>query len=366
MTRAIAESNTLPASFGSIHNLKAVTRACRDAIETLVRLLSDGRGLRPGDLDHLGAMGAREAENDMPLEVVLGAYRIAARVLWQDVISESVKRNELPTDTVVAATGYVLEYLDQISGAVGKAYLETRERIVLQRDRDRERILIRLVAGDVSDEVQQLAAASDIKLAPPYRIVAFTTTPQEKEAVEDHWRQTGALLVPSLPGITLALLNPAQSVGDVVKKLAETAGSLQCCRGPVAHTLADIQPAAKITAEALAAARVLQPDRTNIEFTQLVPFAVLSENKFATDAFVRAELSAFDSLTDKQRTQALATVDAVLGTQSLAAAAERLGLHRHTLVYRLEKLRDLGINLTDAEARNRLWLARQMSRLAAV
>src|SRR5580704_5322424 len=132
MTRAIAKSNTLPANFGSIRNLRAVTRACRDAIETLVRLLSDGRGLREGDLDRLGAMGAREAENDMPLEVLLGAYRIAARVLWQDVISESVKRNELPTDTVVAATAYVLEYLDQISGAVGKAYLETRERIVLQ------------------------------------------------------------------------------------------------------------------------------------------------------------------------------------------------------------------------------------------
>jgi DNA-binding PucR family transcriptional regulator len=59
-------------------------------------------------------------------------------------------------------------------------------------------------------------------------------------------------------------------------------------------------------------------------------------------------------------------MDAVLSTQSLAAAAEKLGLHRHTLVYRLEKLHDRGINLTDPEARNRLWLARQMSRLAAV
>ena len=72
MTRAIAESNTLPKNFGSLRNLKAVTRACRDAIETLVRLLSDGQGLRPGDLDRLGAMGAREAENDMPLAVLLG------------------------------------------------------------------------------------------------------------------------------------------------------------------------------------------------------------------------------------------------------------------------------------------------------
>jgi sugar diacid utilization regulator len=332
----------------------------------MVRLLSDDRGLRPGDLDRLGAMGAREAENDMPLEVLLGAYRIAARVLWQDVISESVKRNELPTDTVVAATAYVLEYLDQISGAVGKAYLETRERIVLQRDRDRERILIRLVAGDVSDQVQQLAAASDLELAPPYRVVAFTTTPQHKDAVDAHWRQTGALLVPSLPGITLALLHPSQSVRDIVKTLGDIGITSQCCRGPVADTLADIQPAAKITAEALAAARVLHPDKTHVEFTQLAPFAVLNENRFATDAFIHAELSAFDSLTQKQRDQALATVDAVLGTQSLAAAAEALGLHRHTLVYRLEKLRERGINLTDAEARNRLWLARQMSRLAAV
>ena len=66
----------------------------------------------------------------------------------------------------------MLEYFDEISAAVGGAYLETRERLLRQRDRDRDRILQRLLAGDASTELRRIAASAELTLLPPYTVVA--------------------------------------------------------------------------------------------------------------------------------------------------------------------------------------------------
>src|SRR5579863_6011353 len=81
MTRAIVAELALPAQFRSIGYLRSITGACRDALRTLLRQLHDGRGLRSADLQRLGSMGAQQAEMGVPLEVLLAAYRLAARVV---------------------------------------------------------------------------------------------------------------------------------------------------------------------------------------------------------------------------------------------------------------------------------------------
>ena len=50
-------------------------------------------------------------------------------------------------------------------------------------------------------------------------------------------------------------------------------------------------------------------------------------------------------------------------TPSVNQAATPLGLHRHTIVYRVRRLADLGIDLEVPAARHRLWLALQCNRL---
>ena len=147
MTRQIVSGISLPESrFRTLGYFRTVTAACRDALRTFVRLLRDGRGLRAGDLERLGSMGAQQAELEVPLELVFGAYRLAARVLWDEVIGQPALLNDVPPSTVIGVTSTVLEYFDEISAAVGRAYLETRERLLRQRDRDRDRILQRLLA----------------------------------------------------------------------------------------------------------------------------------------------------------------------------------------------------------------------------
>src|ERR1700689_2268590 len=67
MTRHIVSGISLPESrFRTLGYFRTVTAACRDALRTFVRLLRDGRGLRAGDLERLGAMGAQQGGVEGP------------------------------------------------------------------------------------------------------------------------------------------------------------------------------------------------------------------------------------------------------------------------------------------------------------
>ncbi|HYL71866.1 MAG TPA: hypothetical protein VEY89_11250, partial [Candidatus Dormibacteraeota bacterium] len=257
MTRQIVSGTpSLEDRFLTRGYLRVITAACRDAFRTLVRLLNDGRGLRPVDLTRLGSMGAQQAELGVPLEVVFGAYRVAAKVVWLEVIGEPALLNQVPPATVVAVTGRVLEYFDEISAAVGQAYLETRERLMRQRDRDRDRILQRLVAGDTSADLRRLAAAADLSLHPPYRVVAAAVAaPEAERSFDDIWRAAGALLVSGEPGSWVALL----PVGADVAELCASVEGVVFGLGPTATTLEDVAPAARQARRALDVGRKLDP-----------------------------------------------------------------------------------------------------------
>jgi len=361
MTRGIAEGTALPDHrLRRLSYLRTVTIACRDAFGTLVRLLHDGRGLRPGDLDRLGSMGAQQAELDVPLEVVFGAYRVAAKVVWQEVIGESALRHEVPPATVVAVTGQVLEYFDEISAAVGRAYLETRERLMRQRDRDRDRILQRLLGGDASDELRRLAAATDLTLSPPYRVVACAVSDGNgARQLDSVWRRAGSLLLSDEPGVWIALLPADREVSDLCAGVAGATFGV----GPVAATLESVAPAARRARLALDVGRRLDPDRLMHSDAEVGVFAALAADPDALRRFVDRTLGDLAGNSRARNREMLATIEALLDHRSIGEAAEALGVHRHTVVYRIARLRDSGLDLDDPQQRHHLWLALRCLRL---
>jgi hypothetical protein len=332
MTRQIIAGTALgDQRFRSTAYLRAVTTACQDAFRTLVRLLNDGRGLRAGDLARLGSMGAQQAEMGVPLEVVFGAYRLAAKVVWLEVIGEPALLNQVPAATVVAVTGRVLEYFDEISAAVGQAYLETRERLMRQRDRDRDRILQRLLAGDASTDLRRLAATADLTLHPPYQMVACAVGSTEVERhLDDVWRAAGALLVSDEPGRWTALVPTGRDVAELCSEVDGAVFGL----GPSAATLEEIAPAARQARRALDVGRRLEPDR---------------QCHYVLGPLLAQKPSRVEELLD--------TLRALLGTRSIGDAADELKVHRHTVVYRAGRLREMGIDVDDPQQRHTLWLA---------
>ena len=367
MTRAIAADVTLPAQFRSIGYLRSVTGACRDALRTLLRQLHDGRGLRTADLQRLGSMGAQQAEMGVPLEVLLAAYRLAARVVWRELIGNPMVTQDLPGPTVIAITGQVLEYLDEISGAVGAAYLETREHLMRRRDRDRDRLLQRLVAGDAGDELRRLAAATDLELRPPYAVLACRVpTDVAERALDQVLRPRGVLLVADEPATWMALVPSRLSARAVIEEAGRAAPAdapLRWGVGPTATSLEDIAACARRARDALRVGFLLDPDVTSWDDSLVGVFATLAADPEAMRRYVDALLGGVLEGPAERATSLLETLEALLVSPSLNEAAAMLGVHRHTIVYRVRRLAEAGVNLDQPAARHRLWLALQCTRL---
>jgi len=376
MARRLAAEIQLPAEFRSRAYLRSVVRACRDGIRTLLLQLHDHRRHHTAELARLGRAGERQAEMGVPLEVLLSAYRLAARVVWQEVIGEAGRLRELEPATILAVSEQVLDYLDQISGAVGRAYLETRERILRQRDRDRDRVLQRLLAGDVTTDLRRLAASLDLDLAPPYRVLACWLSPgvDADPVLATAWRKAGALLVADEPGTWVALVRAdadvqrlAQVGADAVHKARggeEATIPLRVAAGPVAPRLEDIADSARRARRALAMGTRLTPDALVHDDRDLGIFALLSADPAELRAHVQHVLGPLLQGSSTRSAMLLATLEALVSTRGLNEAAAQLGIHRHTVVYRLQRLRDLlGVDLDDPAQRHRLWLALQAARL---
>jgi PucR C-terminal helix-turn-helix domain/GGDEF-like domain len=370
LARRLSEELELPPEFSRIRYLRAIVAACRDGLHALLRQLHDGRKAHPAELATLGLAGAQQAELGVPLEVLLRGYRLAAKVVWREVVDAGTRMGGLSPETVVALSEQVLEYLDEISGAVGGAYLETRERLVRQRDRERDRVLGRLLAGDASSELRRLAAACDLELRPPYRILACAVAPgpDVDRLLGAAWRSARALLVVADRGVWTALVDGDAEVDALCRSGSRAMapagdGALVIGVGPVAATLDEVAAAARRAHRALDVGRRLRPGELVHEDVELGVFAALDADPDALRAHVGRLLGGMVDGSARSAEQ-LRTLEAVLGSRSLGDAAARLGVHRHTVVYRLERIGALlATDLEDPLVRHRLWLALQAHRL---
>ena len=370
LARRLSEELELPPEFSRMRYLRAIVAACRDGLHALLRQLHDGRRPHPAELATLGLAGAQQAELGVPLEVLLRGYRLAAKVVWREVVDAATRMGGLPPETVVALSEQVLEYLDEISGAVGSAYLETRERLVRQRDRERDRVLGRLLAGDASTELRRLAAACDLELRPPYRLLACAVAPgvDADRLLGAAWRSARVQLVAGDRGVWTALVDGEAGVerllGDGMRAMApKPEGVLVIGVGPVAASLEEVAAAARRAHRALDVGRRLRPGELVHEDVELGVFAALDADPDALRAHVERLLGGMVDGSARSAEQ-LRTLEAVLEARSLGDAATQLGIHRHTVVYRLERIATrLAVDLDDPAVRHRLWLALQAQRL---
>ena len=363
MARRIATEIALPRHFDNLAYLRSIVSACRDALRVLVRRLHDGRGPRAGDLDRLAQTGAVQADLGVALDVLLSAYRTAAKVVWEEVVGTVAREHEMPSATLIALAAQVIDYLDEISAAVGTAYLERRELLLRRRDQERDRVLHRLLAGDASDELRVAAAASDLDLAPPYRVLAVLRPGDADPLAERAWPPAGALAVAASEGVWVLLIDPRTDVATLCDAALRADPQLAFGIGPVAERLGDVSNAARRARRALEVGLRLEPERRVHDDAELGVFAVLDADPEAVRRFCASVLGPLSRDGADRRGELLQTLDAVLSTSGLGDAAARLGLHRHTIVYRLQRIRDLGIPIDDPARRHLLWLALRSRRL---
>lgn len=376
MTRRITASVAMPPDFSKIGDLRSVLRACRDALHTLIRLLHDGRGLRAGDLDRLGSMGAQQAEMEVPLEVLLSAYRLAAKVVWEQVTAALATEVDiaLPPSAVFGMAEQVLTYLDDISGAVGAAYLQTRERRVRERDRDRDRVLQRLLGGDASPQLRRQALAVDLDLSQPFRVVAGIVLDRDEASehnLDGLWRELGGLSTAEHRGSWISLLPAGADLPSAWQRFDRAAGgsgnpaqpAIALGVGPVAQSVEEIAGAAERARGALRVGLKLHPGEPFHLDDEVGIFTALAADLPALRRYASHVLGQLGEHAEARDLELRLTLEALLAQPSLGDAAATLGVHRHTVVYRLRRLRELGVDPNIPGQRPRLWLALQALRL---
>jgi len=363
MARRIAAEVRPPGAFNTIAYYRSIVSACRDALRVLVRRLHDGRGPRAGDLDRLAQTGAIQADLGLPFDVLLSAYRVAAKVVWEEVVGTVAREHEMPSATLVALAAQIIEYLDEISAAVGAAYLERRERLLRRRDQERDRVLHRLMAGDVSAELRVAAAACELDLAPPYRVIACTWPGDQDQLAELVVRPLRALTVSAAEDTWLLLIDPRADHLQPCLAASHANPAAVFGFGPVADRLADVAGAAHRAQRALDVGQRLEPERRIHDDAELGVFAVLDTDPEAMRRFVATILGPLTAAGADRHGELHETLEAVLSTSGLGEAAAKLGLHRHTVVYRLQRIRDRGLPIDDPARRHLLWLALRARRL---
>ncbi|MGP8249478.1 MAG: PucR family transcriptional regulator [Candidatus Dormibacteria bacterium] len=367
---AIEMARTIPqaegfgggSAFGS-----EVLAACREGVGTMLSLWAESRPPSHAELQQLSRMGGRLGSTGVPLDAILRAYRVAALVIWQHVIEVVRIHPEIEPQSVLTAVGPLFDYLDAISVAVSTSYLETRERVRREQDRQYDQFFNDVLGGSADPEAVVKAAEGGTVLEFPYRLLVVGADDVSAEAtIATAWMVVGAH-VALYQSSVVALVPQQVRVGTLQRLLQVAIGSdrapWQMAQGPTAATMADVPSAVRAARDALTVGQILMPDQQLFDSTKLHPYLAWIHDLPGLKEFVEAALG---PLLERERSRSLPlreTLETVLSNEGLSAAARSLGVHRHTLLYRVERIQDLIGTWDDPEDRLRLELALRGSRL---
>ncbi|MDQ1747390.1 MAG: hypothetical protein QOD07_1653 [Frankiaceae bacterium] len=141
-------------------------------------LLRTGDPMTAEQLAEVRMSAARRAEERVPLDAVLVAYHVGARLGWQALVDEH-RPEEM--GALLTAGSRVLAYTQQVTAAVASAYLEEQQTISGE-ERDAARLFASaLLSGDPAES---LAARLGVSIAPAYVVVALRMAPHPDESDE--------------------------------------------------------------------------------------------------------------------------------------------------------------------------------------
>lgn len=313
-------------------------RSCHD---NLLRILQSLTGTSEGDpFDAPRATGRRRAEQGMPLESVLHAYRLGYRIIWEGLVEQA--REGGVVEGLVEAASEVWAIIDEFSSVVADAYRETEAEFARRDDRRRDALVDALLEGRGTERTVAADAAAALDLPEHGRFAVVVLAGEETS------RPAGS----ALRGIGLrvawrnrtdreiGLVSLGRSApGDVVLALRTVAG-LRAGVSPAVDGLAEVDVAHRLAETAL---RALPTDEAAVaELDARLPGALLVTAPDLSARLVRRALGGVLDLEADERDLLLDTLRTWLDTGGSAGqTAGKLYCHRNTVLNRLRRLEGL-------------------------
>jgi PucR C-terminal helix-turn-helix domain len=115
-----------------------ILEVSRRNVELFFRSITELRGPTKEELAPFRESARSRAEEGLPLEDLLHAYRLGGRLGWQ-ALMEAADPTEYPA--LLAAAELLMRYIDSVSAAVAQTYLDEHQHLVSEEER-RQRALV--------------------------------------------------------------------------------------------------------------------------------------------------------------------------------------------------------------------------------
>ena len=318
---------------------EAVLQSCRLAVRIFVRIVETGEPPGPRDINVVRRVGRTVATAGEPLEPLLHALRIGARVGWEETLRESRQAPALTAEQMLPLAGRVFEYIDQLSSSMAEAYSQEVEETARRQAMSESRLFEALVAGETTGG--GLAA-----LTPGRPRVALAVASRQPAA------PVSAVLGRLRARLDQAVLGQRHGMPVWLLPREPPAALLQDCTAgvQVVYGLSSANeevPLSRAVDEAVISATVGLEDGgagSLYRYSLVYPQAAMRSDPSALARFQSATLG---SLVDHPELLETLRIH-LLGGRSVGETAKRIHRHRQTAVYRLRRASEiLGRDLSE-------------------
>jgi hypothetical protein len=339
MTERIRDEVEEFADFDGPELWEAVRGSCLANLEAGLGALGADRAVPatiPPDARELALLTARL---DLPLAALLRSYRVGHAMtwsMWMTAIEEATAQPEVRREALEVVSAYLFEYVDRLAGFLTEEYTAERDRSMRSREQRRTQLVRDVLDGadpDPSGAVRELDY--DLRLEHLALVVSADDPDAAVKALAKGLEAPHRLVV-SLTGETAWAWLGRTRPFELPEHLEPPPGAIVSLGEPGAGTNG-FRRSHREARDAHGVA-VRSRSRTLVRYDDVALEALIAGDSDRTRAFVFRELAGIDG--DDSRARRLReTLHAyfVCG-QNASAAAAMLGVHEHTVTYRLRTI----------------------------
>src|SRR5260370_29001819 len=167
MARAVVTLVRWDSSTGVPPQRDAIVRACAAGLDLFLATAREARPATQDELRRVAQLGILQARSSQSVEPILAAYRMAARVAWNEILRAWRGHPEATPEAIMLVANYVFAALDQVAAEVTKTYLHAREQHLQRGTRAHARLFHSLISDNFDSELelQRQALALNTPLA---------------------------------------------------------------------------------------------------------------------------------------------------------------------------------------------------------
>jgi hypothetical protein len=327
-------------AYGRVIGYDQHWQEAREAMRIGIEMISAPRASPRRDLEHAEWLGRRRAEQGLPLELVVHAYRLAGHLVW-DALLEDAGADARRLAVLMQAATMVWSAVDAQADTASEAYRVTELELRRRTDEQLQALLDALLDGGRSPEVASRAAAGlDLPERGRYAVVMLRG---ERRDVA-HRRLAGAGLrfiwrMRTDCEIGVVCLDEDTDL-DALAELMEGRCPGPGGISPVVVGLTELGRARRLAALALRTCPADTPGIVRLD--RRMPGALVAGQPDLASLLVSEVLGALLDLDPADRAVLLETLDVWLDCEGSAGrAASRLYCHRNTVFNRLRRLEQL-------------------------